>query len=191
MANKTPAEPKPLQENPRTDRRTEIPDAPILRQSVTVRCEPQAAYDLWRDFSNLPKFMTDLVRVETQGDKSKWTIDLPRGPKVQWDAQIIQDRPGELISWRSLEGSQVEQAGTVMFTRAPAGRGTVIGLSLSYSIPGGKLTELATKLMLEDPKTLVLLNLRRFKAYMETGQIPTIEGQSSGREQDYPNMETH
>lgn len=170
---------------------TELENAPILRQSVTVLCEPAEAYEVWRNFSNLPKFMLDLSSVETDGNRSKWTVDLPRGPKVQWEAEMIEDRPGELISWRSLKGSQVEQAGTVMFHRAPAGRGTIISLSLSYSIPGGKLTELATKLMLEDPKTLVLMNLRRFKAYMETGEIPTVEGQSSGREQDYPNMETH
>ncbi len=172
--------------------RTELDEASILRLAVTVRCEPQVAFDCWRDFANLPLFMTDISKVTLKSQiESHWAIDLPRGPKVEWDAQIVAERYGEMIAWKSLDNPRIHQAGSIQFKKAPGNRGTVVSLSLSYELFGGELTELAAQLMLEDPKTLILQNLRRFKSFMETGEVATVEGQSSGREQLYPNMETH
>ncbi|MBX2987174.1 MAG: SRPBCC family protein [Bdellovibrionaceae bacterium] len=172
--------------------REQLRDAPQLRESVTVRCTPLEAYAIWRDFKKLPNFMTDISQVEMISPTvSHWTVDLPRGPKVEWDAEIIHERPGEMISWQSIGDSQVTQAGSVRFRPAPGDRGTVVSLALSYAIPGGKLVEVATKLMGEDPKTMVITNLRRFKAYMETGECPTVEGQPSGRDENDRESETH
>lgn len=172
--------------------RTELEEASLLRVAVTVRCDPQVAYEYWRDFANLPIFMTDVTKITLKSStESHWEIDLPRGPKVEWDAQIVAERYGEMIAWKSLDNSRIHQAGTIQFKNAPANQGTIVSLSLSYELFGGEITELATKLMLEDPRTLILQNLRRFKAFMETGEIATIEGQSSGREQIYPNASTH
>jgi uncharacterized membrane protein len=81
--------------------------------------------------------------------------------------------------------------GAVWFVEAPAGRGTIVRLSLNYSVPGGKFSEWVTKLNGEDPDSLILLNLRRLKALLETGEIPTIEGQPSGREDDSRPVQTH
>ena len=88
-----------------------------------------------------------------------------------------------MISWRSLPDSEVETKGSVWFTHSPRNEGTIVSLGMAYSIPGGKLTELLTKITAEDPNSLSNLNLRRLKAYMETGEVPTTEGQVSGREE--------
>jgi uncharacterized membrane protein len=53
---------------------------------------------------------------------------------------------------------------------------------MDYSVPGGKLTEFLTFFSGESPDILILTNLHRLKAFLETGEIPTTEGQSSGRE---------
>jgi len=56
---------------------------------------------------------------------------------VEWDAEIINERPNEMIAWRSLQGSLVSTAGSVHFKDAAEGRGTVIDVDLRYDAPGG------------------------------------------------------
>lgn len=160
-------------------------DAPRARLAVTInRKTPMEVYEYWRHFANLPSFMKDLKKIEIlSATLSRWTVELKNGADTTWDAEILADRPGEMISWKSLEGSEVNQAGAVWFEKAPAGRGTVVRFSLAYDVPGGKLTELLTKLTGEDPESLILTNLRRLKALLEAGEIPTVEGQPSGRDE--------
>jgi uncharacterized membrane protein len=153
--------------------------------SVTIGKPPQMVFDFWRDFKNLPSFMKDLAEVQVMTNrKSRWKLKFKSGLSAEWDAEIVDEIPGEMISWRSLEGSQVETSGIVRFEKAAADRGTIVRLQLNYHVPGGKLTELAGKFTGEDPYNLTLTNLRRLKAFLETGEIPTTEGQSSGRDED-------
>lgn len=152
--------------------------------AVTVGVPPEVAYMFFRELENLPLFMKDLESIEVLSDlRSRWTMNV-KGARVQWEAEITADREGEMIGWRSLEGSDVETHGSIWFAPAPEDLGSVISLVLDFKIPGGKLTELATKISGEDPDSLAFTNLRRLKCYLETGEIATIEGQSSGREED-------
>ncbi|MES3037355.1 MAG: SRPBCC family protein [Bdellovibrionota bacterium] len=155
------------------------------RQSVTIKKTPAQVFAFWRNFENLPFFMKDLKEVTEISKKvSHWVVELKNGAKVEWDAEIIAEREDQMISWKSIGDSEVTQTGTVWFTEAPSNLGTVVQLAMNYSVPGGKVTELITKLSGEDPETLILTNLRRLKAYLETGEIPTTEGQPSGRDED-------
>src|SRR5690348_70331 len=80
--------------------------------SITINRTPEELYRYWRNFNNLPRFMHNLESVElTGGDRSHWVARGPLGVRVEWDAEIITDRPNELIGWRSLPGSQVDTAG--------------------------------------------------------------------------------
>lgn len=153
--------------------------------AITIGRSPEKIYAFWRDLTNLPRFMKDLsdVRILSR-TRSRWTIRLKSGVATSWEAEIVRDEPGRSIAWKSLEGSRVKTSGSVYFTNAPAGLGTMVLLSMDLSIPGGRATELFTFFSGEDPKTLVLTNLKRLKAYLETGEIPTTEGQPSGREEE-------
>ncbi|MBC7386245.1 MAG: SRPBCC family protein [Cryobacterium sp.] len=151
--------------------------------AITIKKSPTEIYSFFRDFTNLPRFMKDLKEVNILSPlRSKWTVNLSLGPTVSWDAEIIHDIPGESIGWKSLDDSEVKTKGKIRFLSAPAGKGSIVLLSMDYSVPGGKPVEWLTKLKGEDPHTLVLTNLKRLKALLETGEIPTTEGQSSGRE---------
>ncbi len=96
-----------------------------------------------------------------------------------------------MISWRTLPGSQVEMTGAIWFMPAPAGRGTVVSLDMDIKAPGGKVTEFITAFMGESPNLLIQINLARFKALMETGEVPTTDGQSSGREENSQTLTKH
>jgi len=155
-----------------------------LHQSVTIDCSPNEVFDFWRNFENLPRFMKDIAQVEVlSAEESHWMVKLQSGASVEWNAAITDERPGAMIAWRSLEGSEVDTEGAVWFSKAPANLGTEVQLMMTYRIPGGELTELATLFTDENPACLTLTNLRRLKALLETGEIPTIEGQPSGREE--------
>jgi uncharacterized membrane protein len=95
----------------------------------------------------------------------------PLGTSVEWEAETTEDRPGELISWRSLPGSQVRNAGTVRFQSAPGGRGTEVRVDLEYDPPFGKLGSKVAMLFREEPGQQVHDDLRHFKQVMELGEI--------------------
>jgi hypothetical protein len=98
---------------------------------------------------------------------------------VEWDAELLVQRENELIGWRSSGG--IDHAGSVRFETAPGGRGTVVRVQFQYNPPGGKIGAGIAKLFGEEPEQQVTEDLHRFKQLMETGQIPSIEGQVSGR----------
>jgi uncharacterized membrane protein len=143
-----------------------------IRRDITVGLPPEEVYRFWRDFTNLPRFMEHLesVRVDSE-TRSHWTARAPAGATVEWDAEIITDRPGELISWRSVDDADVPNTGSVRFAAAPGGRGTEIRVELRYDPPGGKLGTLVAKLFGEEPGQQVDGDLRRLKQVLETGDV--------------------
>jgi uncharacterized membrane protein len=153
-----------------------------VAQAITINRSPEEVYRFWRDFQNLPRFMKRLESVQATGDKrSHWVAKAPAGTTVEWDAEITEDRPNELIAWRSLEGADVDNVGSVRFERAPGGRGTVVKVNMQYSPPAGAIGAGVAKLFGEDPEWQIKNALRRFKQLMETGEIITTEGQPAGR----------
>jgi uncharacterized membrane protein len=154
-------------------------------RSVTINRSPEELYRFWRNFENLPRFMENLESVRTIDDRrSHWVAKAPMGKTVEWDAEIINEEENKLIAWRSLEGSDVDSAGSVRFEPAPGGRGTEVKVSLIYNPPGGKIGSIISKLFGKDPEQQVQEDLRRFKQLMEVGEIPTTEGQPSARKTD-------
>jgi uncharacterized membrane protein len=107
--------------------------------------------------------------------------DAPLGMTVEWEAEVVEDRPNEMISWKSLDGADVDTAGSVHFRELPAGRGTEVRVTLKYEPPAGKLGAVVAKLFGKDPEAQIREDLSRFKALMETGEIATTRGQPSGR----------
>ena len=152
-----------------------------IEKSITVNSTPKELFRFWRAYENLPRFMEDLESViELDETRSHWVANGPGGKKVEWDAEIYNEKENELIAWRSLPGADITNAGSVHFEDAP-GHGTYVKVVLNYNPPGGKAAALLAKLFRKEPGQLVENNLRRFKQLVETGELPTTEGQSSGR----------
>jgi uncharacterized membrane protein len=153
-----------------------------VEHSITINRPAAELYRFWRNFAVLPQFMEHLKEVrDTDGQKSHWVARGPLGVSVEWDAEIIEDRPNEVISWRSLSGSDVDTAGSVHFTPAPGGRGTEVRVSLKYDPPAGKAGAMVARLFGEAPEQQIEGDLCRFKQLMEAGEIPRTTGQPRGR----------
>jgi uncharacterized membrane protein len=153
-----------------------------VEHAITVNRPVAEVYRFWRNLSQLPRFMTHLKEVrEFGGKKSHWVARGPLGMSVEWDAEIIVDRPNEVISWKSLDGSDVDTAGSVHFRPAPGNRGTEVRVSLKYDPPAGKVGAFIAKLFGTDPKREIEDDLARFKSLLEAGEAATTAGQPSRR----------
>ncbi|MEH2295233.1 SRPBCC family protein [Nostoc sp.] len=153
-----------------------------VEKTVTINKSAEELYRFWHNFENLPTFMKHLKSVKVYNEKrSHWIANAPLGNSVEWDAEILEDRENEFISWASVEGADVDNSGFVRFKKAPADRGTEVKVVLEYNPPGGALGATVAKLFGEEPEQQIGDELRRFKMLMEAGEIATTEGQPSGR----------
>jgi uncharacterized membrane protein len=145
-----------------------------IQRSVTIDRPRAELYGFWREVGRLPGFMVNVKSVDMVDDKrSHWKVRGPAGRDAEWDAMIVQDLPEESIAWRSTGEADVENAGSVQFHDAPAGRGTVVTVSLIYEPPAGRAGSWVAMLFGREPSQQLSQDLRRFKALMETGEIPT------------------
>jgi uncharacterized membrane protein len=152
-----------------------------VTEVITLRRPRSELYAFWHDFENLPAFTTHLREVQVQGARrSRWEASGPAGRTFRWDAEVTEDRPDELIAWRSLPGSDIDNSGVVRFRDAPGGRGTEVRLELRYDPPGGGLAATIALLFGENPRQQVRDDLRRFKQVMETGEVVRSEGTPEG-----------
>lgn len=154
-----------------------------ITRSVTINRPRQEVYSFWRQLENLPRFMKHLQAVRQLDPKrSHWEARLPGDVgTLDWEAEITAEEPDTRLAWHSLPGSQIENAGEVKFADAPGDRGTELHAVISYSPPAGALGKAAASLFNEVFAQLVKEDLRRVKQLLETGELPTIEGQPAGR----------
>ena len=146
----------------------------LTSRSVTIGRPRAELYAYWRDFSNLPSFMDNVVRVEVlDGRRSHWVVKAPAGNTVEWDSVITEERTGELIAWASTEGADVPNSGRIDFRDASGGRGTVVTATIVYDPPGGVVGKVIAKIFQREPAIQARRDLRRFKQLMETGEIAT------------------
>lgn len=141
---------------------------------VMIERSPEEVWRFWRDFENLPRFMEHLESVTVRNDRlSHWIARAPAGTRVEWDAEIHNAIPGELIAWRSLPGADVDNAGSVHFYPAHGGRATEVRVVLSYEPPAGRLGAAVATLFGEEPAQQVEDDLRRLKQVLESGEVAT------------------
>ena len=154
-----------------------------VERAVTIARPREELYRFWRNLENLPDFMEHLESVQAAGGgRSRWAAKGPLGRRVEWEAEIVNERENELLAWRTVPGSDVDHAGSVLFRDAPGGRGTEVRVVMEYRPPAGKLGAAVAGLAGEDPDRQVREDLRRFKQRMEAGEVATTEGQPSGRD---------
>ena len=149
--------------------------------TLTINSSPEEIYQFWRKLENLPRFMQNIESVRETGERtSQWTAKVTGGMRVQWQSEIVEDQPNQLISWRTSAGSEVNHCGSVRFDTAPGGRGTIVRVEMYYGFPGGRVGQRAARLFSAAPEAVIKEDLRRLKQLIETGEIATTRGQPSG-----------
>ncbi len=158
----------------------------VFGKTLLINRPRAELFAFWKDFTNFPRFMENVERVEDLGDgRSRWTIKAPAGSDVTLVNRITEVRDGAYISWQSEPESDIANSGKVSFADAPGGRGTYVSLVLSYDPPGGTLGKLFAKLFQREPAIQARRDLRRFKQLVETGEV-TTNASPSGRSSESP-----
>ncbi len=149
--------------------------------SVLLQCTPEEAYSFWRDYTNLRAFLKNVQSVETLGDGIfRWTLRGSQGERLQANVEVIAEREPSLIEWRSVPGCMTKVAGRVKFRQEVAGRGTVVSATLLYPQETVGIGSQMMRMIDQQAGFLATRDLRRFKALMEAGEIPTTDGQPHG-----------
>jgi uncharacterized membrane protein len=152
-----------------------------IDKSVTIDRPVEEVYAFWRRLSNLPLFMPHVEHIEElDAHRSIWNVALPSGVSLEWEARILEDRENQSIVWRSMEGADIYNEGFVTFTPTVDGKGTEVHARITYQPPAGAVGKKLAEFFNSIPSEVVKDDLRRFKAILETGEFPTIEGQPAG-----------
>jgi uncharacterized membrane protein len=147
-----------------------------IRASMVVNKPREEVYAMWRNLSNLPLFMKHLVRVEEQDELfSNWVMEIPgKVGTLQWHAEIVKERYGEMIAWQSLPGSSIDNAGKVGFRDSLGGQGTTVDVILTYHAPLGKAGEQIARIFTPVFKRMLEDEFSGFKDFVETHETILI-----------------
>lgn len=164
-------------------RSTAGPDPGLAtRHSVSVNAPPEELYRFWRPLDTLPRFMKHLRSVTRTGPlESHWVAQSPGGRTLEWDARIVAEEEGRFLAWESMPGSDVAHNGSVRFRPAPGGRGTIVEVEMRVQPFGSGLAAAFATIFGKGAEAQIREDLRRFKQWIEAGEIPTTDGQPSGR----------
>jgi uncharacterized membrane protein len=137
-----------------------------IEKTVTVDVPVKTCYDQWTQFESFPQFMEGVKQVDQLDDKRlRWVAEIG-GERKEWTAEIVEQRPDEVVSWRSTSGAL--NNGSVTF-QDDAGR-TKVTLILTYE-PVGAKEKVGDALGLLNAR--VEADLRRFKEFIEAKRVPT------------------
>jgi uncharacterized membrane protein len=142
----------------------------VFTKAVTIQANKDDVYQYWRQLENLPAIMTHVSEVQKISDtKYLWKAEFNK-QQFSWNAEIIEDIPGERISWMSVDSPDVENGGTVEFTDIADG-GTELKVHILYKPAKTQLGRLVAKVLNPLFKQKVQDDLMEFKRRVELGEF--------------------
>jgi len=144
-----------------------------LQDAVNIGAPLNTVFSFWKDYRHFPHWMSHVRDVqETAPGRSHWVVDGPAGVPVEWDAVVTQEVPDEMLAWKSVPGSTVEQSGVIRFSPLADG-GTHVDIRLSYNPPAGAIGRAVASFFGANPEREMQDDLMRVKTLLETGNPPS------------------
>ena len=172
----------------------------------TVLADPNTLFTLWSDLASIPLWQERVISVTPLGgNRSHWVMgdtDEPahdsKAKQIEFDSEITESIPGRKIAWQSLDSDRntsgaaadhprdaggkddLFQRGEVHFAPGRIEGSTLVTLIQTAKVPGGALGNALATAGARGPKQLIIENLRHFKEFAETGEIPSVKDQPHG-----------
>ncbi len=144
-----------------------MPDIHV-KESTTINRKASDIYRFWRHLENLPRFIDHLDSVEDLGEgHNRWTIKTPVGD-MSWESEIIEDKENEIIRWRSMPDSRVENSGSLSLVEKEGGEVTKATVELRYKPPGKHDSFLEDEMLEVITDFQIKEDLRNLKHIMES-----------------------
>lgn len=157
-------------------------DSAEVHRSITIGKPVEEVYAFWQDPQNLAKIMAHFAEVSPAGDtRTHWRVRGPLDRTAEWYSEHFNDDSAHCMGWRSLPEGKIANDGSIEMRRAPDSFGTEVTLRLRFEPPSGAAGRALAKQLGFIPRTIAEKALRRAKALMETGEIPTLAHNPSGR----------
>lgn len=139
-----------------------------VKTSVIVNRPRAEVYAFWRHLENLPLFMRHLESVDEIDEyTSAWKVRIPGGfGHIRWEAEIVKEEEGSVLSWQSVPGATIRNAGKINFSDTPA-QGTRIDALISYHAPLGAFGEGISHLLTPMFSEMIENDILGFKRYIE------------------------
>ena len=154
-----------------------------LRKTITIAAPPEDVFAFCVTYENWPRFMAHVREIRSDGGgRSHWAVDGPAGVPVSWDAEVTEVVANELLAWNSVEGSMIEQAGTMRFDRNPDGS-TRLDVRLSYRPPAGAIGHALASFLGASPKREMEEDFVRLKSLIEAGKTSALRKGTVSREE--------
>ncbi|WP_049565203.1 SRPBCC family protein [Streptomyces sp. SBT349] len=142
----------------------------MVEAVVTIRRPPSDVFAFYRDFSNLPRFLGDVMAVELKDPvTSRWTVQGPMGLRVRWTVEVTAERADELIRYRTTGPPGTRGRWAIHFTPGDDPGSTAVRAVMTT--PFGGLGRTTLRLIGKPPQAEAAANLRRLKQLMETGEV--------------------
>jgi len=141
-----------------------------VQKTIRISRPVAEVFAYWRNLENFPMWMSHVLEVRyIGGDRYHWKVEGPAGVPVEWDAELLNVVENREMTWRSVEGSTVQNTGRVRFEED--GEGTRVHVLIKYQPPGGILGHAVAKVFGTDPASEMDDDLAKLKSLVETGQL--------------------
>ena len=132
------------------------------QESIDVNVPVHTAYNQWTQFESFPQFMGGVDEVRQLDDKHlHWKVSVA-GVSREYDAEITEQTPDQVIAWRA--SGDTDNAGRVTFDRL-GDDSTRVSVELTYATES--LMEKAGN-ALNVPDRQLKKDLGRFKEFIES-----------------------
>ena len=142
-----------------------------IEKTIRIGAPVEAVFAYWRNLENFPQWMSHVREVRyLGGDRFHWVVDGPAGRPVEWDSELLNVSENREMTWRAVEGSEVDHTGRVRFESD--GEGARVHVQLRYAPPGGVIGHAVAKAFGVDPRSEMDDDLLRLKSMIESGRVP-------------------
>jgi uncharacterized membrane protein len=141
-----------------------------VEKTIRINAPPEQVYDLFANYENFPRFMSNVVEVRDLGQRrSHWVVKGPAGTEFAWNAVLTEQARPRRLAWHSEPGAEVAQTGSIRFE--PFRNGTRVTLRMAYWPPAGAVGHALASLLGSDPKRQLDDDLARMKMLVERGAM--------------------
>ena len=143
-----------------------------VRRSTLVGKPAAELYREWRTPQRLAAFVHGAEPITVLDERrTRWVVRVPGLGWRTWAAEMVDDRPDELIRWRTIGETDLPHEMTVRFQPSDDLQSTVVTLEIRSHVFGGQITAALARLTGRSLEDHAAVTLRNFKGLVETGRV--------------------
>lgn len=151
-------------------------------RTLTIAAEPEQILHAWCDVDVQRQILDGAAELLTgDGCHAVWRLRLPLDPHAEFTHSRVEARLGQSVRYagRGEHGLQVESL--LQVAPAPGTYGCEATLVVDHRVEGA-IAQAIAKLAGPAPDMLAGKALRRLKAWLEAGEVPSLHRNPSGRQ---------